>query len=80
MVTKRIMAIRDRESRWLETVLYTRRLLLLECYRMHISCMIKTCILKILTLKQNVYWNLAEVAERPFQPPKFILQSWKLVD
>ena len=42
--------------------------------------MTKNCILKILNLKQNVDCNLVEVAEKPFQAPKFILKSPKLID
>ena len=40
--------------------------------------MIKSCILKILNLNQNVYCNLLEVAEKPFQALKFVLKSIKL--
>ena len=67
MITKRIMTTRDRESRWLETVLYARRILLLECYRRCVSHMAKSCISKILNLKQNVDCDLVKVAEKTFQ-------------
>ena len=69
------MAIRDRKSSWLETVLYARKILLLECYTRYVSHMNKNCILKILNLKENVDWNLVEIGEKPFQAPKFILKS-----
>ena len=75
MITKRIMAVRDRKSRWLETVLYARKILLLECYTRYVSHMTKNCILKILNLKENVDCNLVEIGEKPFQAPKFILKS-----
>ena len=35
--------------------------------------------LKIVNLKQNVDFNLAEGTEKLFQPPKFILKSLKLI-
>ena len=69
------MAIRDREYRWLEAVLYARRVLLLECYRRYVSHMTKSCVLKILNLKQNIDGNFKEVTEKPFQASKFTLKS-----
>ena len=48
---------RDRESRWLETVLLARRILLIECYSRYISHATKSCLLKIPNLKQNVVKN-----------------------
>ena len=75
MITKRNM---DRESRWLETILYARRILLLECYRKYVSHVIKSCILKILNLKENVDCkNFVQVAEKQIQAPKLMLKSWQ---
>ena len=42
----------------LETVLLARRILLLECHSWYVSHMTKSCILKILNLKQNLDCNL----------------------
>lgn len=73
-----IMETRDREPMWLEKVLLARRILLLEQNRF-VSHMTKSCILKVLTVKQDVFWNLAEVVEEPFQTPKFIFKSPQLI-
>ena len=53
MAIKRIMIIRDRESRWLETALLERRILLLECFGRYVSHMTKNYILENLNLKQS---------------------------
>ena len=71
------MTISDRESRWLEIVIYERRILLVEC---DILPVCEGCILKILNFKQNVDCSLVEVTEKPFQASKFILKSPKLTD
>ena len=42
--------------------------------------MTKSCILKILNLKENADCNLVEFAEKPFQAHKFMLKSPKLID
>ena len=78
MIIDRIMAIRD-ESRSLKTVLYAR-ILLLKCYRRHVSHVTNICILKILNLKQNVDCSLVKVSEKPFQDPKLISKSPELID
>ena len=75
MVTKRIVAIRDRESTWLEIVLISRRILLIECYSKYVGHMAKSCILKLLNLKQNV----VEVVEKPFKASKFIFKRPRLI-
>ena len=41
--------------------------------------MTKSCILKVLNVKQDVVWNLAEVVEKPFQTPKFTFKSPQLI-
>ena len=58
---------------------YAIGILLLEFYWKYASHMTKSCMLKIVNLKQNVDFNLAEVTEKLFQPPKFILKSLKLI-
>ena len=63
MVTKRMVAIRDGESRWLETVLFEIKILL-ECYSRYVSHMIEIFILKIHNLKQIVDCNLARSFRR----------------
>ena len=37
--------------------------------------MTKSCVLKILNLKQNIDGNFKEVTEKPFQASKFTLKS-----
>ena len=71
------MTISDRESRWLEIVIYERRILLAECDVLPVC---EGCILKILSFKQNVDCSLVEVTEKTFQASKFILKSPKLTD
>ena len=53
-----MVVVRYRESRWLETALFARRILLLECYSSYTSHITKSCILKALNLKQVVGCNL----------------------
>ena len=71
---------KDRESRWLETVLLARIILLIKCYSRYVSHTTKSCILKILNLKQNLDFKFfAEVVEKPLTALGFIFKSLKLI-
>ena len=64
MAIKRIMTIRDRESRWLETALLERRILLLECFGRYVSHMTKNYILEVLNVKQNAVCYLCRSCKK----------------
>ena len=67
---------RDRESMWLETVFpFARRNLSIESYSRHVSHTTKSCILRIIIWNKMLIAIFAEVVEKPFKAPKFILSK-----